>query len=278
MNIVTSADDFGYDEDTTARTIACLDDGVLTGASIMANMPATAHAAAYARSRPDLCFGAHLVFCTDTVEAPLCAPDTIPTLVTSTGSFLPSNRVRMLGLTGRLPAAQIAREAAAQLANLSDLGVKLRYVDSHGHLHKIPTFQRALAEVLPRFNIRAVRMAQDVYFGGTDFRPMSWLSPMFNRGLKRRFETTSHFYMPETGDTSDWPNDLIERLRRLDGTIEVGVHPGRIEEWRKHEERDIRRFAQAARAAGHRLVPLTTGDAATSCHSSARRSPPRPPA
>lgn len=256
MNIATSADDFGYDEDTTTRTIACLDDGVLTGASIMANMPATGRAAAYARSRPDLCFGAHLVFCTDTVEAPLSDPHDIPALTVPTGSFLPSNRVRLLGLTGRIPARQVAREATAQLSQLADLGVKVRYVDSHGHLHKMPAFQKALAEVLPRFDIRQVRLAQDVFLTDTGFRPMSYLTRLFNRGLRRRFDTTSHFYMPETGDTSDWPGELLQRLGRLGGTIEVGCHPGRVVDWRASEEREIRRFVQAARAAGHRLVPL----------------------
>lgn len=256
MNIATSADDFGYDEDTTARTIACLGDGVLTGASIMAKMPATERAAAYARSRPDLCFGAHLVFCTDTIEAPLCDPHDIPALTTATGSFLPSNRVRLLGLTGRIPAHQIAAEATAQLSRLSDLGVKVRYVDSHGHLHKIPRFQKALAEVLPRFNISKVRLAQDIFLGDTGFRPMSYLTRLFNRGLRRRFDTTSHFYMPETGDTSDWPDALMQAIGKLGGTIEVGCHPGRVVDWRASEEREIRRFARAARAAGHRLVPL----------------------
>lgn len=256
MNIATSADDFGYDEDTTARTIAGLDDGILTGASIMANMPATARAAAYARSRPDLCFGAHLVFCTDTVEAPLSDPKAIPALTVPTGSFLPSNRVRLLGLTARIPAREIAVEATAQLSQLFDMGVKVRYVDSHGHLHKIPAFQRALAEVLPRFNIRSVRLAQDIFLTDTAFRPMSYLTWWFNRGLRRRFDTTTHFFMPETNDSTDWPNVLLQKLPAMSGTIEVGVHPGRVVEWRASEDRDIRRFVRAARAAGHRLVPL----------------------
>jgi predicted glycoside hydrolase/deacetylase ChbG (UPF0249 family) len=256
MNIATSADDFGYDEDTTARTIACLDDGILMGASIMANMPATTRAAAYARSRPDLCFGAHLVFCTDTVEAPLTDPGVIPALTVATGSFLPSNRVRLLGLTARIPARQIAVEATAQLSQLFDMGVKVRYVDSHGHLHKIPAFQRALAEVLPRFNIRAVRLAQDIFLTDTAFRPMSYLTRWFNRGLRRRFDTTAHFFMPETNDSTDWPDALLQKLPSMSGTIEVGVHPGRIVEWRASEERDLRRFVRTAREARHRLVPL----------------------
>ncbi|MGD9920670.1 MAG: carbohydrate deacetylase [Pseudorhodoplanes sp.] len=256
MNIVTSADDFGYDEDTTERTIACFEDGILTGASIMANMPATERAADYARARPELCFGAHLVFCTDTVEKPLCDPRLIPAITAPGGSFLPSNRVRLLGLMGRIPPAQVAAEATAQLSRLSDLGVKVRYVDSHGHLHKIPCFQRALAEILPRFNIRAVRLAQNVFLETAGFRPMSYLYPMFNGGLRRRFATTAHFYMPETDGATNWPRALLQRLPQLNGTIEVGVHPGRATGWRASEERDIRRFVAAARAAGHRVLPL----------------------
>lgn len=46
MRIILSADDFGFSDHTVERTIACFDAGVLTSASIMANMPATERAAA----------------------------------------------------------------------------------------------------------------------------------------------------------------------------------------------------------------------------------------
>ncbi|MGE0255523.1 MAG: hypothetical protein AB7N54_09730 [Alphaproteobacteria bacterium] len=50
MRIMLGAGDFGFADHTTDRTIACFEAGVLTGASIMARMPTTERAAAWARA------------------------------------------------------------------------------------------------------------------------------------------------------------------------------------------------------------------------------------
>lgn len=45
MRFIIGADDFGFSDHTVDRTIACFEAGALTGASIMARMPATERAA-----------------------------------------------------------------------------------------------------------------------------------------------------------------------------------------------------------------------------------------
>ena len=255
MRIVTTADDFGFDDETVDCTIACLEDGVLTGASIMANMPATRRALDYARHRPDKSYGVHLVFCTDENERPCASPDLIPDLVTADGKFLASNRMRLLGLTGQLPVEQIVREAEAQIGAVRDCGILIDYVDSHGHLHKTRPFQLALQQVLPKFGIRHVRSAQNIYFNSIAMRPMGWLTPLFNIAIRNRFDTTRWFFMPETSGDRTWPQRLLERIASYDiaGDIEVGVHPGRYG-WRQMEDAQLRSFVAEARVSGHHLV------------------------
>src|SRR5256885_13602155 len=80
MRIVTNADDFGLDADTTAATIECFRAGALTSASIMPNMPATDQAVEFTLQNPQHSFGVHLTFVCDTVEAPISAPEMLPAM------------------------------------------------------------------------------------------------------------------------------------------------------------------------------------------------------
>ena len=162
--------------------------------------------------------------------------------------------MRWRGLLGRLPAMEIAREAAAQIARVRDLGVVPCYVDSHGHLHKFAPFRAALATVLPRFGIRCVRTAQTVYLKRPLKSPTYWLGPYWARAIARRFVTTDRFYMAASAGDADWAEPALARLAAAGGTAEVGVHPGQDEPWRAVDERGGLAFAAAAREAGHALI------------------------
>ncbi|MDB5321132.1 MAG: hypothetical protein JWN40_2763 [Phycisphaerales bacterium] len=254
MRIITNADDFGMDADTVKATIECLDAGALTGATIMPNMPGTQLAVEYAKAHPEKSFGAHLTYVTDTVEAPLCDPATLPTLAGADGKFLDSQTTRFKAVRNRLVVDEIERETAAQLQRLVDLGVRLSHVDSHGHLHKFRPFRRALSNVLPRFGITKVRNVQNVYLKRPLKSPTYWLGRWWRGRIMELFTTTDDFFMPasETLDTS-WATRLLERRSRA-ASMEVGVHPGYQEPWRDAERRAIAAFALAARGAGHDLV------------------------
>ena len=255
MRIITTADDFGLDDDTVRATIECLDNGSLTSATIMPQMPGTLAAVEYARAHPEKSFGVHLTYVTDTVEAPICDPATLPTLCGPDHRFLESNTTRMKALRGRLDVEEIERETAAQIQRLTDLGVRVSHVDSHGHLHKFKPFRTALSRVLKQFGISRVRSVQDLYLKMPLKSPTFWLGFVWRRKLRGLFTTTERFFMPTSGPQNidlNWPSKLIPRLSGE--TIEVGVHPGYTEPWRDAERRTIQDFHQRARAAGHHFI------------------------
>jgi chitin disaccharide deacetylase len=256
MDLILSADDFGFSVDTVERTITCLEDGTLTSASIMAQMPATGAAAAYARTRPDLSFGAHLCYCTDDLERPLCDSVTLPTLTDDgSGSFLPSNTIRRRALLGLLAVDDIVRETEAQLGRLRDLGVPLCYVDAHGHLHKFSPFVQALRHVLPRFGIHKVRRVQNIYLRKPLKSPTFWLGSWWNRAIVRSFTTTAGFYMPASAGDRNWAAAALAVITAAGlPVVEVGCHPGHDEAWRRHDEDGMREFVRLARQTGHRLL------------------------
>jgi chitin disaccharide deacetylase len=60
MLLIINADDLGTSEDVNEQIFALIAAGRVTSASIIANGPAFAHAAAHARRFPRCSFGAHL--------------------------------------------------------------------------------------------------------------------------------------------------------------------------------------------------------------------------
>jgi predicted glycoside hydrolase/deacetylase ChbG (UPF0249 family) len=254
MQIVLNADDFGHSADTVDATIACLEAGLLTSATIMPRMAATERAITFARAHPQYSFGVHLTFVGDGEERPVSDPAGLNTLVDETGAFRRTRDVRLDALLGRLDGREIEREAAAQLAVIRDAGIPITHVDSHRHLHKFGPFRRALTRVLPAFGVERVRNVQDVYLRRPVKSPTYWLGRGWRRRLAAAFTTTDHFYMPTTAADEAW-SPLADRLGGVRGmTLEIGVHPGGADEWRRREAASLEPFVRAATSRGHAFV------------------------
>jgi predicted glycoside hydrolase/deacetylase ChbG (UPF0249 family) len=254
MLIVVNADDFGLSSDTVSATIASIRAGHVTSATLMPQAPASAEAIEFARVSPSASFGVHLTFGGDGSGGSVAPPSEVPALVSRAGQLYDNtNRVRLLAAVGRLPIPQLEREIEAQLEWASSHGVVVSHVDSHQHLHKYKPFREALARVLPRFGLTRVRNVQDIYLG----RPRIGLTAIWGnrwrRAVMAHFTTTDHLYMPaSTGDAS-W-TALLRRTDLQDSTVEIGVHPGEVEAWRRREAQGIVEFAEEAMSRGHRLL------------------------
>src|SRR5229473_8150417 len=81
--LIVNADDFGITRGITDGIVEGHRRGMITSATIMANMPAFAYAAHVARSYPSLGIGLHL----NLIDGPPVSPDPLPGLVNARGSF-----------------------------------------------------------------------------------------------------------------------------------------------------------------------------------------------
>jgi predicted glycoside hydrolase/deacetylase ChbG (UPF0249 family) len=252
VQIVLNADDFGSSTDTVAATIECFRAGLLTSATLMVGMPATESALDFARSQSEFSFGVHLLFTGDGPERPLSDVREIPALVDAEGSFLPTKTMRVRALLRRIPVVQIEREIIAQVDYVRAHGVPVSHVDSHRHLHKFAPFREALRRTLPRFGIERVRNVQDIYLRRPLGSPTFWAGPIWRRALMRTFRTTEHFYMPTSAADLNW-HEFAERLPS-GRSLEVGLHPGTEEEWRRRERDSLAPFVTAVRRLGHELT------------------------
>ena len=228
--LIINADDFGWSDHTVDATIECFEKGVLSSATIMPNMPAFERAAAFARAHPQFSYGLHLCL---TDERPVSDPATIPTLVAPDGCFWRTPQFFQRALTGRLAAADVRREGAAQLMRMNDRGIAVRHVDVHGHVHKAAFVPWALRDVLQEFGIASVRRTQNLFYRrpGVSRRCLNHLA---NPLIRRLGRTTDHFLMVTgtlgSGATRWWEH-CLERLPA--GVTEIGIHPGWDEPWRR---------------------------------------------
>lgn len=251
--VILHADDFGFDEDSTAATIECFSLKMLTSATIMAAMPASSRAIAFAREHPECSFGVHLVYVDGEHERPLCDAAQLPTLTTPEGRFLPTRELRKRAMLGRILIADVARETEAQLGRLRDCGVPLSHADSHGHTHKLAPMRRALEMVLPRFGIRRVRTAQNIFGSASSVRATRWLGKYWAKQIRRRWLSTDDFYMSSSEDEV-LSEIQLDAMLRSSGVLEAGFHPGSRESWRAAERRELQRFSHVCRERGIKLI------------------------
>ena len=254
VRIIVNADDFGYSPDTVEATIQCFQGGLLTSATIMANATATEPALEFARSRDDLSFGVHLTWTGDGQERCVAAPASVPSLVDGDGRLRPTRQLRGRALMRQLPVAEIAREADAQIARVAGAGISVSHVDSHRHLHKLAPFHTSLQRVLPRFAIRRVRTAQDLFLARPPLNATYWFGRLWQRRIERDFVTSNHFYMPTTAGDREWHRIADSLPSSSPATIEIGLHPGQKEDWRRLERDGLPRFIDAVLKTGHELV------------------------
>jgi predicted glycoside hydrolase/deacetylase ChbG (UPF0249 family) len=157
--IVVNADDFGLCEGVNRAVRQAHTEGVLTSATIMANMPAAAGAVEMAGELPGLGIGVHLNL---TDGRPLSPRDTARPLLNGQGIFACScPKLALLSVAGPGSRNAIRTELAAQIQWVIDRGIKPTHLDSHKHFHAFPTLFSMTCQLARRFGIRAIRFAME---------------------------------------------------------------------------------------------------------------------
>jgi predicted glycoside hydrolase/deacetylase ChbG (UPF0249 family) len=222
--IVIHADDFGETTSITDGIRRAIEAGILTSTSIMANMPATAYALQSVRSlAAQASFGVHLNLCEG-------RPLTLTaTLNDASGEFHPKRMLIRRALSGMLSLGELQREIAAQIALIRDAGVSISHVDGHKHLHQLPIVSTAVANVLPRFRIKRVRVTRFQSFAalgkaGTLLRELAaWRAARIFRkaGLHSPVRTLDLGEILQKGFGRRGPRSLVDAR----GAVELYCHP-----------------------------------------------------
>ncbi len=154
--LILNADDFGLTAGVNRAIAELHRAGALTSTTLMARAAATDEAIEIARTTPTLGVGCHVVL----VDGePVRPRDQIPTLIDPrTGIFRISLTAFLARLfTGRISAAEIQAEAAAQIRLLLARGLHLTHIDTHKHTHMFPAVLRPVLRAARAAGIHAVR-------------------------------------------------------------------------------------------------------------------------
>jgi predicted glycoside hydrolase/deacetylase ChbG (UPF0249 family) len=154
MQIV--ADDWGFSRGINDGILELARKKIISGVSLLANADLLHYRIDELRSIPGLELAWHLNF---TAGAPV-----------GRGAGLTDSKGRFFGLrefvwrwsTGRIKAASLAEEAAAQAAVLDRAAGRLVEMDGHHHVHLIPGVLAAVEGVRARMEIPSVRLPIDV--------------------------------------------------------------------------------------------------------------------
>lgn len=130
--LIVNADDFGLNASATDGIIECHAAGSVASTTLMVNAPDAQRAVLLASQHPALGVGLHFNL---TWGEPVSPPGKISALVDGDGRFFDRNALARRLLLGRVPARQVQIELEAQLARMSEFGLRATHIDSHQHVH-----------------------------------------------------------------------------------------------------------------------------------------------
>ncbi len=217
--MIVNADDFGASAEVNLGVVRAFDDGFVSSATLMANMPGFEEAVALAHERRLLRHvGVHLVL---TAGVPLTGPAPgLRRFCDGDGSFVHwSLDGRVLRLRRDERRAVVA-ELRAQVLRCRDAGLPVTHLDSHHQVHTHPGLAPVVAGVARELGVAAVRLAENCRRGLT-VRHRAAVS-LHNRRLRRLGLARTRWF----GTPGDYRAAAAgpESPERLD-SFEVMVHP-----------------------------------------------------
>ena len=220
--LIINADDFGLCAEITTGIIKAHTDGIVTAASIVANGRYFKEGIALLKNT-GLDAGVHLTLVG--AEKPISGP--INGLVDDEGYFLANYREVVTRIvSGRFDRAALKKELFGQVGLIRDYGINPTHLDSHQHLHLLPTVRNIACEIAKKFNIKWIRLTSSKLTGLQEIG-VNLLSRALKSEIKRqKLRFADHFLgFPERGRINEERLLLILQCLKP-GLAEMMVHPG----------------------------------------------------
>lgn len=150
MLTIINVDDFGLTHGVNQGVLDCFLAGSITSATLMVNAAATAEAAGIASKYPALGIGLHFNI---TLGVPLCAPESVSSLLTRAGHFYPRSMCEKRLALWQLKREHIRAEFYTQVEKFISFGIPMTHIDSHQHVHLFPQVFDIVAEYCVKHDI-----------------------------------------------------------------------------------------------------------------------------
>ncbi len=220
---IVNADDLGMSHEVNKGIFLCHTQGIVTSASLMANMPFFEDAVRLLKEHKTLDTGVHLNL---TWGRPLT---NAKSLIGSKGEFKQDMIKRLL--LGRVDKEAVRAEVKAQIV-LCKRHTKISHANSHQHFHVFPSVMKIIADAAADAKIKWIRLPAEPFKIKPNVQP---LKAMLLRGFSGRagkyykeigLKHADYFYgIAHTGSlTLESFKNIIANLK--EGVTEIMCHPG----------------------------------------------------
>jgi predicted glycoside hydrolase/deacetylase ChbG (UPF0249 family) len=200
--IIINADDYGLTIGCSLGIIKAMKDGLVTGTTVMINMPHAQESIILAKENNIYSMGLHLNL---TYGKPMSDTNKVLSLVDDKGNFKKFNDIISSG-----DIEEIKHELNMQVQAFMKTGMKLTHIDSHHHIHMTEKLQKLCVNIARVLDvpIRKINKPIEEY----------------------NVVTTDVFYSDFYKDSVSV--DLIKNLitKAPDGVTEIMTHPGYVDD------------------------------------------------
>lgn len=228
--VIVNADDFGLSRGINEGIVQAHKEGILTSATLLANMPGFEQAVDLAKQNKNMGTGVHL----NIVRGhPVSKASKVRSLLDGENKFFA--RIPLIlrkALTGKIDLREVELEYRAQIEKILASGLKVSHFDSEKHTHVFSPFFKIAVKLAKDYNIKKIRFINEMCFS---FRVAQMAKAFFAslscKTMKKSIQEegiliTDKFYgICQSGEISaSWLKRVLWRLKN--GVTEIMVHPG----------------------------------------------------
>ena len=229
--LIINADDFGLSPSVNRAILQVWKCGNLTSATMMVNMPGTAHAIVLAKENPSFPVGLHFCITEGTALSGKSA------LTDENGKF--TNRTQLLKniFSGHITRNTIRQEFILQLEKFRSSGLSLSHVDSHQHIHMNPFIFKSILPVINEQKIPLRLVYPKLNFSLLFPRPEKFFKQLVMNRASQRFSkmlssphNSGFISIHDLADPENIRDDSYTKLLAAtglmpDSVVELMVHP-----------------------------------------------------
>jgi predicted glycoside hydrolase/deacetylase ChbG (UPF0249 family) len=228
--VIINADDFGLVRGVNEGIVKAHQEGILTSATLLANMPGFDQAVDMAGANPELGMGIHLNILRG---QPLSQAQKVGSLLSRELRFIPSvsSLLRRMALK-RVSYDEVEREFRAQVEKVLKTGLEPTHIDSEKHIHLVGPLFRIVLKLAKEYKINKVRFIQEFCISrrpGQMFKSMFIsLSSTFmkKKMVEEGIRSSDRFYgVCDSGRVSGVKLQKVLQKAK-EGVTEIMVHPG----------------------------------------------------
>jgi len=230
--LIVNADDFGLTKGINNGIIKAFREGVVTSASLLSVGRYFDNAIELAKENPGLDIGIHLCL---TEERPVLEKKDIPGLVDKNSCFLkPRWNFIFCYILGKIRYAEVEKELDAQIRKISEKGLQITHIDSHGYMHMLPGVLAVVMKLAKKYNIKIIRYPNEKIsfynlkwhrFVQFCFLDLLCLLAKFSPGYRDFIRTDYFFGFMDSGQLHERAiKKTLATFKR--GVAELICHPG----------------------------------------------------